>query len=344
MLKLGIEQEFVFADSTGRYLDADNSGYDVFRAIVDQFPAFDGDDSYLECKSLETYPKRCYVEGFEHHDADGKRIETLPKGLEIRTLPHDSVAGMVAEFRQSFSMVMDLATQAGLVPLLTSRHPFKTSVGLDALIGEVERNLRTEQELALAVRAMLTHGMHVNVSLQDASAKKMQDLVEKVNYYLPALIPWSFSSPFFDGKLFRGLCSRNYVRADSRCMVDAHDNLGTCVLEFRGFDACADATLLEALLNLYCGFLLDTTLPGRSKQQDPELLKHSSLVGFEDPSLRDLGLQISGASKNALANNGGDFELLEAMLHKNDCYAARMKQQYAQTGDIMKSISGWYDF
>ncbi len=344
MVKIGIEQEFVFADSAGRYLDADNTGYAVFSAIVDKFPAFDGDDAHFECKSLETYPKRCYVEGFEHHDAGGKRIETLPKALEIRTLPHDSVARMVAEFRQSFNVVMDLAVQAGLVPLLTSHHPFKTSIGLDALLGEVERKLRPEQESALAVRAMLTHGMHVNVSLQDASAGKMQDLVEKVNYYLPALIPWSFSSPFFEGKLFRGLCSRNYVRADSRRMVESHDKLGGCVIEFRGFDACADATLLEALLSLYCGFLLDVTLPGRSQQQDPELLRHSSLVGFEDQSIRAQGLQILRASEAALTNNSGGFELLEAMLIKNDSYAARMKQKYAQTGDIMKSIAGWYDF
>ncbi len=343
-LKIGIEQEFVFADSSGRYLDADNAGYTVFSAIVDGFPAFVGDDAHLDCKSLETYPKRCYVEGFEHHDAHGRRIETLPKGLEIRTLPHDSVEGLVAEFRNSFTAVMDLAAGAGLSPLLTSCHPFKTSIGLGALIGDVERRVRSEQELALAVRAMLTHGMHVNVSLQDGSAGKMQDLAEKVNYYLPALIPWSFSSPFYEGKVFEGLCSRNYMRAESRQMVDVHERYSSHVLEFRGFDACGDSILLEALLSLYCGFLLDESLPGRSRQQETELLRRSSFAGFGDPSLKDQGLQILRASKAALADNSGRFELLEAMLRDNDSYAARMKQKYAQTGDIMGCISGWYEF
>jgi hypothetical protein len=344
MLKIGIEQEFVFADSAGSYLDADNTGYPVFSAIVDEFPAFEGDDAWLDCKSLETFPKRCYVEGFEHHDAQGKRIETLPKGLEIRTLPHDSVEGVVTEFRNTFSAVMGLAARTGLVPLLISRHPFKTSIGLRALSGEVERRVRTEQELALAMRAMLSHGMHVNVSLQDASAGKMQDLVEKVNYYLPALIPWSFSSPFYQGKVFEGLCSRNYLRADSRRMADMQDRRGACVLEFRGFDACGDANLLAAVLTLYCGFLLDESLAGRSRQQDPELLRHSSLVGFGDPILSDLGMQILRASQAAIANNSGGFKLLEAMLRNNDSYAKRMKQKYAETGDIVESMHGWYDF
>jgi hypothetical protein len=311
---------------------------------VDGFPAFDGDDAQLECKSLETYPKRCYVEGFEHHDADGKIIETLPKGLEIRTLPHDSVEDVVAEFRQTFSVVMDLAANAGMSPLLTSRHPFKTSIGLDALVGDVESRVRTEQELALAMRAMLSHGMHVNVSLNDGSAGKLQDLVEKINYYLPALIPWSFSSPFYEGKVFEGLCSRNYMRAESRRMAEVHERNGALVLEFRGFDACGDASLLEAVLSLYCGFLLDESLPGRSLQQDPELLRHSSLVGFDDPLLKDMGLQILRASQAALANNSGRFERLEAMLRDNDSYAARMKQKYLETGDIMKCISGGYEF
>jgi len=344
MLKLGIEQEFVFADAAGRYLDADNAHYSVFSAIVDGLPAHEGDDEYLDCKSLETFPKRCYVEGFEHHDATGKITETLPKGLEIRTLPHDSVTGVVAEFRDTFAAVMSLAADAGLSPLLTSRHPFKTTLGLDSRIGEVERKVRTEQRLALAMRAMLSHGMHVNVSLQDASAGKMQDLVEKINHYLPALIPWSFSSPFYQGREFPGLCCRNFLRAESRRMADVQERRGALVLEFRGFDACGDAGLLEALLNLYSGFLLDESLPGRSPEQDPERLRHSSMEGFGDPVLKQSGLQVLRAAQAALGGRAGQLDLLENMLEHNDSYSARMKGRYAQTGRIMECISAQYDF
>ncbi len=344
MLRVGIEQEFVFADKEGRYLDSDIVGYSLFSDIVDDFPAFEGDDVYLECKSLERYPKRCYVEGFERHDPDGKRVETLPKGLEIRTLPHTSVAGVVREFQSSYAEVMRLAGRSGLTPVLTSRHPFKTSLALDSHLGAGESRVRTKAELAVAMRSMLSHGLHVNVSLDDFPAEKMLDLVAKVNYYTPALIPWSFSSPFYQGKAFDGLCCRNYFRAESRRMVDLHQRRGMHVLEFRGFDACGDVRLLDALVKLFCGFLLDESLPGRLSEQDPEQIKRSSIKGFDDPSIRAQGRLILQAAKAALGDDGEPLELLESMLLESDSYARRMKSVYAETGCIMGCISGQYDY
>lgn len=344
MLRIGIEQEFVFADKQGRYLDSDIVDYSLFSAIVDNFPAFEGDDVYLECKSLEQYPKRCYVEGFERHDSAGKRVETLPKGLEIRTLPHTSVAGVIEEFRSSYAMVMRLAERSGLSPVLTSRHPFKTSLALDSRLSAGESRVRTKQELAVALRAMLGHGLHVNVSLGDFTAEKMLDLLAKVNYYTPVLIPWSFSSPFYQGKAFDGLCSRNYFRAEYRRMADVRERQGIQVLEFRGFDACADTRLLEALLILFCGFLLDESLPGKLPEQDPERLKRSSIKGFDDPSIREEGWLVLRAAQAVLGDAGEPLKLLESMLLENDSYARRMKSMYADTGCIMQCISGQYDY
>lgn len=344
MLKVGIEHEFVFVDKAGRYLDADNSRYSTFREIVDNFPTFDGDDAVFDCKSLEQYPKRCYVEGFERHDSGGNTLETLPKGLEIRTLPHASVDGVIAEFRSSYAQAMRLAGRAGLSPVLTSRHPFKTSLAFDAGLGDEERRVRSEAQLALARSAMFTHGINVNVSLAGHPAEKMLGLVEKINCYAPALIPWSFSSPFYEGKAFEGLCCRNYFRAHSRRMADLHLRHGVYVLEFRGFDACGDAQLLEAVLKLFCGFLLDESLPGKAPQQAPERLKLSSLWGFGDPTLREEGQSVLRAARAALDGGGESFDLLEAMLLENDSYAARMKSRYAETGCIMDCISGQYSY
>ena len=344
MLGVGIEHEFVFADTEGQYRDADNTEYAVFRDIVDAFPAFEGDDACLECKSLEQYPKRCYVEGFERHDRKGNRVETLPKGLEIRTLPHASVEEAVEEFTNSYADAMRLAARAGLSPVLTSRHPFKTALALEARLGPEERKVRTPAELALAQRAMLSHGLHVNVSLGDFPAEKMLALVEKVNYYTPALIPWSFSSPFCEGKAFAGLCCRNYMRAESRRLADLLERRGVRVLEFRGFDACGDAGLLAAIVKLFCGFLLDGSLPGKAPQQDAERVKRSSILGFDDPSLREEGQSVLRAARVALNGHDESFELLEAMLRENDSYAARMKSRYAETGCIMDCISGQYSY
>jgi len=344
VLRVGIEQEFVFVDASGTYLDADSADYALFSSITDEFPSFEGDDIYFDCKSLETFPKRCYVEGFERHAPDGTLIETLPKALEIRTLPHTDVSGVVQELCDSYRRVMNLAGRRGLEPVLTSRHPFKESIDLGARLGEAEKTARTKAELALAVRAMLTHGIHVNVTVDHFPTEKMLQLVEKINFYMPALIPWSFSSPFYLGDAFDGLCSRNYYRAETRRMVDLHDKQGRNVLEFRGFDSCGDARLLQALLTLFCAFILDESLPGRLPEQDAARLKLSSLRGFQDSSIREQGRLILAAARAGLNDDDGSLDLLETLLDENDSYALRMKNRFSETGSILDSISGQYDF
>ena len=216
MMRIGIEQEFVFQDREGNYLDFENSEYSLFKGIVDTFPYFENDDAVFECKSLERVPKRCYVEGLERHDLDGNLVETVPKGLEIRTLPHFEIDTVVDEFSDSFVQTMRAAAQFGLSPLLTSNNPFKTSFAFSKPLNPTEIKMRTEKELAIVFGAMITHGLHVNVSMGDWSHEQMNDLVQKVNYYIPFIIPFSFSSPFYDGKAFAGLSCRNYFRAEKR--------------------------------------------------------------------------------------------------------------------------------
>lgn len=344
MLKIGVEQEFVFADGSGRYLDADNTSYSVFSDIVDRLPAHEGDDCCLDCKSLERYPKRCYVEGFERHDRAGNVIETLPKGLEIRTLPHENVDELVAEFRGTYADVMRLAGEAGLAPVLTSMHPFKTSLELSGMRDETEQLVRTESRLAVARRSMLTHGLHVNLSVSGYSESKMQDLVEKINHYTPSLVPWSFSSPFRNGTVFDGLCARNHSRAGTRAMADLQERQGVRVLEFRGFDALGDAGLLTALLKLFCAFVMEESLEGRAPAQDPERLIRSSIHGFADPELRSEALAILEAARRELGEDAGSLGRLEDMLEQNDSSSAQMKRCYMDSGCIMDCISGRYDF
>jgi hypothetical protein len=342
MLTLGIEHEFVFADESGRYLDADNTDYSVFSDIVDEFPRFEGDDAFLDCKSLERYPKRCYVEGFERHDHNGSPIETLPKGLELRTLPHGSVAAVIEDFSSSYAEVMRLARRHGLSPVLTSRHPFKTSLSFEKQIGAEERSVRTDAELALARRAMFSHGLHITVSIPGLPNHELMSLAEKVRFYTPALIPWSFSSPFYQGTAFAGLCSRNYLRAESRALTEVHFRRDTGLLQFRGFDSCGDVDLLEALLQLFTGFLLDQSLPGKALKQDPEQVKRSSVAGFGDPLLREEAWKVLAAARAALDGGADSLGLLETMLISNDSYAARMRHRYSECGSIMESISGQY--
>ena len=343
-MRIGIEHEFVFKDRVGNYLDFENTEYSLFKKIVDAFPYIENDDKYFDCKSLEHKPKRCYVEGFERYDLDGNLTETIPKGLEIRTLPHTAVNTIIDEFTSTYTQMINSAASFGLYPLLTSCHPYKILNTFSQPLNDTEKTLRTEKQLDIACKSMFLHGLQINISMSDLSKSEMIDLVQKVIYYTPFIIPYSFSSPFYNGKRFEGLCYRSYFTAEAREVVKLHDRNGTYVLEFGGFDACGDAQLLKLLLLLFKGLLLDKTLTKRALSQDAERMKQSSIKGFEDKMIKEEGLIVLNAAKAALKEEGDALEYLETMLQTNDSYAARMKQSYQETGDIIGAISNRYDY
>lgn len=116
------------------------------------------------------------------------------------------------------------------------------------------------------------------------------------------------------------------------------------VLEFRAFDACGDFRLMTAVLTLFCGFVLDDALPGRDDSQDPELVRRSSLAGFDDGFIEQQGLEVLHAARAALGGDSAPLNLLETMLHERDCYAARMKRRFSENSDLMACVSDQYDF
>jgi len=343
-MQIGIEHEFVFKDANDNYLDFGNSKYALFAQIVDAFPYKEGDNSIFECKSLEQQPKRCYVEGFERYDINGKVIVTIPKGLEIRTLPHTTVDAVINDFLHSYIAMFNIASSYGLSPLLTSWHPHKNSVSLKAPLNHTEINLRTKDELPAALYSMLSNGIHVNISIDTYSKEQMSDLVQKVNYYAPFIIPFSFSSPFYHGGIFSGLSYRNYSRAKSHKIIQIQDRKGVDVLEFGGYDTCGDVKLLKSLLLLYKGLLLDKTLTKRASSHDVELLQLSALKGFKDEHIKKEGLIVLQAAKSALKEERKALEYLDDMLQTNDSYAVRMKQMYQGNSNIIQCISGQYSY
>ncbi|WP_294957187.1 glutamate-cysteine ligase family protein [Sulfurovum sp.] len=344
MIQIGIEHEFVFKNQNEDYLDFENTEFDTFQQIVNAFPFHKGDERYFECKSLEKRPKRCYVEGFERYDLSGQLIETLPKGIEIRTLPHATVDTVVKEFTESYTRLTNIATSFGLYPLLTGVNPYKTSVLLHRPLNQKELTLRTKEWLTIALDSMLVHGLQVNISMDHLSKEELEDLVHKLNYYVPYMIPFSFSSPFYNGDVFEGLSYRIFFRAGTRGLARLQKRKGVDVIEFGGFDACGSARLLRSLLLLFKGVLVDTTLTKRALAQNVEQVKRSSLKGFEDEEIKEEGRLVLNAAKVALGEEGKALELLETMFLTNDSYAARMKYSYKKTSSIMESISNRYSY
>lgn len=343
MIRIGIEHEFTFKDHAGNYLDFDNTEATTFQNIIDDFPYIENDGNLFECKSLEKLPKRCYLEGFERYNLEGSLIKTLPKGVEIRTAPHDSVDALMDDFLYSYNLITQIAARQYLSPLHISYHPFKTSCSLKKSLNRKETSVRTEKELDFALKSMLLQAFHVNVSLSDRSHQQMNDLVQKINYYFPYIIPFSFSSPFYDGKVFEGLSYRNYFRSGRWELVNIKKRNGIDVIEFSGFDACGDIRLMKALILLFKGLVLDEILMERSVSQDAKILRLSSLKGFGDRMIKQKGQMVLKAAKNALGEEGKSLDFLEAMLTNNDSYAAKMKNTFFETGDIMACISNQFN-
>lgn len=341
---IGIEHEFAFKDLNDNYLDFENSKFETFQHIVNAFPYHEGDEKYFECKSLEKRPKRCYVEGFERYDIDGQLTHTIPKGLEIRTLPHTSIDALIEEFSISFTQMKKIAENYGLSPLLAPFNPFKTSVTLNEPLNHTELALRTDKELDIAYKSLLLNGLQVNISIRNFSKEELDDLVQKINYYVPFMIPYSFSTPFYGGDLFDGLSYRQYFRTKMRNLAQLRIRKGINIIEFEGFDSPDDKNLLKLLLLFFKGFLLDDTLKQRALSQNAKLLKRSSLKGFADEVIREEGRKVLHAAKMALKEEGDALDYLETILQTNESNAVKMKRTYRETGDIMTAISNKYDY
>ncbi len=341
-MKIGIEHEYVFKDRLNNFLDLTNSSYNDFQKVVERFPIYEEDKGILECKSLESVPKRCYVEGFERYDKNGRLFETIPKGLEIRTPPFEDINEIIENFVTSNNIMTDIASSFGLTPLLVSFNPYTNFQKVYELLEHENRNGRNDFDFLIAQNSMLLHAFHINVSVNDES--KLGDIAEKLNFYLPYIIPFSFSSPFHSGEIFNGLSARMFELVKYRPLVSIRKRVNASVVEFRGFDVVGDSQLLKALLSLIKFLANDNALMGRNKEKDVELIELSSLEGFENEKIKNGANAILDAAKNSDVIESDQLELLYSMVESNESYSAKMKREFSKTNNIIKSMSNMYNF
>lgn len=341
-MKIGIEHEFVFKDRNNNFLDLTNSSYKDFQKVVDKFPFYERDLDVLECKSLESKPKRLYVEGFERYDESDMLFETIPKGLEIRTPPYKDIDKLIEDFASSCNIMTEIASSFELSPLLVSFNPFTCFPKVYELLDHENSNGRNDFDMLIAKNSMLLHAFHINVSVNNNS--NLNDIVEKLNYYLPYIIPFSFSSPFCNGKLFHGLSCRMFELVKYRPLVSVRKRVDTDVVEFRGFDVVGDTQLLKALLSLIKFLVKDNTLMGRDKEKNVDLITLSSLEGFENEKIKYGAFKILNAAINSSEIEPDQLEFLFRMVETNESYSAKIKREFSKTNDIILSTSNMYDF
>ena len=166
---------------------------------------------------------------------------------------------------------------------------------------------------------MMTYGPDLIFSIYCLSTEALIQAGKKLTYYSPAIVPFSFSSPFYGQQLWSGLSVRTHLRTGHRpaamVFVEHSDELISSSpsltkiarlpaevgrIEFKACDSCGDFELYGSLLALLKGIVLDQTLSGLALVPDAARHQQSAIHGFQDSELRDQALMLLSAADRAL--------------------------------------------
>jgi len=360
MFRFGIEHEVAFLNRAGQFADFVSTSFAEFGRIVADLPLYEGDYPQLRIGDAGIKHKRWYIEGYERFNSDGKVIDCPPKGIEIRTTLHSTICGVVDELKTSFQLLREKALNAGFMPVLTSFHPYRTAFVPDPPLNAYEEKRRhSSPEKRSAFIPLLTYGPDLNISLEGLHSNSVIEIARKLTYYSPYIIPFSYSSPFFQGELWGGLSIRTVMRtgrrpaamaflADRADLLESDPSLTKLArlpaevgrIEFKACDSCADFAIYAALLALLKGLVLDTTLAGRATVPDAGFHQLSAREGFAHDDIAAGALTVLQAAQHAL---GADEDaqllmLLAAMLRQRVTPAHSMMATFQATGSIEATL------
>jgi gamma-glutamyl:cysteine ligase YbdK (ATP-grasp superfamily) len=356
MFTFGIEHEVAFTHKSGQFADYLTTSFAEFDTIIARLPMYEQDYPYLRIGDAGIRKKRWYIEGLERFTLSGVLTNHLSKGIEIRTTPHSTITGAVDELTTSFHLLCKKAGEAGFFPVLTSFHPYRTKFIADPPFNAFEEiMLSASPEDRTSMLALLTYGPDLNISVQGLEADNIIDSGRKMTYYSPYIVPFSYSSPFFDGGLWDGLSVRTYMRTGVRPatqvflaqpseLLKSNPSLTKLArtpfevgrIEFKACDSCKDFAIYAGLLALLKGLLLDTTLKGRATTPARELHQISALQGFANNEIAETTRSVLQAAKRALATDEDAclLEPFERMLEQRTTPAHCMIHAFQTAGSI----------
>jgi hypothetical protein len=360
MFKFGIEHEVAFVDRTGKFMDFSRVTFADFSQIIDALPEYQDDRQYLHIGDAGIRKKRWYIEGFERFGESGETTDCVPKGIEIRTTIHSSIESAIAELNQSYNLLCQTAQSFGFSPVVVSFNPYQTAYEPQPPLNIYEfRELQATPEEQTVNIYMVTYGPDLNISVNDLPTAAVIDIGKKLTYYSPYIIPFSYSSPFYNGVLWDGLSVRTFIRNGkrpaTRVFVKNKEELIPGVpsltkiaripaevgrIEFKAFDTCSDFSLYAGLLTLLKGMILDHTLLERATTPDISLFQLSAKEGFEHEKIYAIATQILTAAELALGNDP-DINLLKplkTLLEKRETPAHQMIREFQYSGSIETTL------
>ena len=358
--RFGIEHEIAFLHASGEFADFTNTRFQDLDTLIARLPRFKDDYPQLRVGDAGIKVKRWYIEGFERFDDAGNVIDCPPKGVEIRTTIHDTIHGAVTELRQSFMRLSQEARDVGLHPVWLSFNPWRIEFVPDPPLTPFEmKNREASPEMRTADIPMLTYGPDLNLSHPHWDDHTLIDIGRKLTFYSPYILPFSFSSPFYNGRLWDGYSVRTWRRTGPRpaVLVFLHNPKHHIAsipsltqparvpaeagrIEFKAFDTCRDFNLYAALLALLKGIALDNTLAGRATTPDQALHQRVARLGFDDPAIAERTNHILNAARLALGNDPdvAYLTLLEDMLARRWTPAHEQIRIYRETGSLAHTL------
>ncbi|MGH1397487.1 MAG: glutamate--cysteine ligase [Trichormus sp.] len=360
----GIEHEVAFLNREGKFADFTCTQFADFAQIVEQLPMYPDDYLQLRVGDAGIRSKRWYIEGFERFADSNKVIDCTSKGIEIRTTIHPYIQGAIEELSHSFNLLREVAAKFGFSPVLTSFNPYKTIFEPNPPLNEYEiQQLQAYPDEHTAYIYMVSYGPDLNISMPSLPIEQVIDIGKKLTYYSPYIVPFSYSSPFYNGTLWEGLSVRTFIRTGKRpaalVFVPDEEQLIKSVpsltkiarlpaevgrIEFKAFDSCDDFNLYASLLALLKGLILDKSLAGRAITPDTSLHQLSAKEGFGNEDILINAREIVQAAAIALANDP-DGELLtplQLMLEKRLTKSHELIEIFQRVGSIENALKETY--
>ena len=182
--------------------------------------------------------------------------ELLRSQIEVGTRVCNTVAEAREDLGRLRRVVIDVASQEGMVPIAASTHPF--AHWQEQKHTPVQRYSDLTSEMQATARRLLICGMHVHVGIEDNELRI--DLMNQMRYFLPHLLAMSTSSPFWEGQE-TGLKSYRLTIFDALPRTGLPQRFDSYAEYQRHVDVLINAGLLEDATKIWWDQRLSARFP-----------------------------------------------------------------------------------
>ena len=318
--RMGIEFEYQVVDAQGRPQHWKELSFPVLKEVIGKSNAPSND--YMAVKYPGSDQRSFYLEGYDLTDERGEITDLHVKGIEISTPIAADVHQQQAFLVQHYEEMQTLLAGVGLRG---------SAYGAHASTEEYRgpRGGRSAEGWAAAETAMMTWGIHVNVSFPEAveAGLDRDSLYAKMDWFAPALILLSANTPVrgegpwqVDGVV--GKSERSYRRSFTRRPMYFRDDQ-----YFRKEVTCVDITnrldLIRGYSSLVAGLMLEQSeFDVVASPFADHNMRQASVHGYRAPLVDrhfqpvDTGRLVDDAldrAEKGLAGHGLDTSALDAL-------------------------------